>query len=138
MTVSEPKHEPWCASVERPFDAVMRRGPYPCDCKRAEPSRGAPDAIAKLRAARTAWHEKNGVPISLEYANFLTAIGEVEDGHVVLLEAIKVAKREMVGLAAYMETSEPSVIVDNLPSLAKALNLKVDEIEAAIQKAGGI
>jgi hypothetical protein len=57
---------------------------------------------------------------------------------VVLLEALRIAKQEMVGLAAYMETCEPSVIVDNLPSLAKALNLKVDGIEAAIQKAGGI
>src|SRR6266700_3596877 len=55
----------------------------------AEPSRGAPDAIAKLRATRTAWHEDFGVPVSQTYADFLTAIGECED----LLTELQPVKR---------------------------------------------
>ncbi len=35
--------------------------------------------VAELRAARTAWHEHNGVPISPTYARFLQAIGDFED-----------------------------------------------------------
>lgn len=36
-------------------------------------------AIAYLRQTRTQWHEVHGVPISLEYALFMEAIGQVED-----------------------------------------------------------
>ena len=68
---------------------ICYRDQSKAETPRSEPSRGAPDGIAKLRAARTAWHEKNGVPISQEYADFLTAIGELESERTALLEALK-------------------------------------------------
>lgn len=45
----------------------------------AEVSREIENAVAELKAARTAWHEDFGVPISESYARFLEAIGKLTD-----------------------------------------------------------
>lgn len=39
----------------------------------------AEEISAELKAARTAWHEEFGVPVSETYARFLEAIGKATD-----------------------------------------------------------
>jgi hypothetical protein len=52
-----------------------------------------------------------------------------------LLVALKAAYQEMVGLRAYLQTCEPSVIVDNLSMLTDSLSRKCTLAEDAIRKA---
>lgn len=54
-----------------------------------------------------------------------------------LLEAAKAAVQELCGLAAYLETCDHAVILDNLQSLVAGMRHKQELIEAAIRKARG-
>lgn len=51
-----------------------------------------------------------------------------------LLAALKMAHQEMVGLRAYLETCDPTVIVDNISTLAHSLNQKCALVEDLIHK----
>jgi ABC-type transporter Mla subunit MlaD len=54
-----------------------------------------------------------------------------------LLKACKDANNAMIGLAAYLETCEPTVILENLPMLTRNLNHQQQQLQAAIRKAKG-
>jgi hypothetical protein len=55
-----------------------------------------------------------------------------------LLTALKASYQEMVGLKAYLETCDESIIIDNLPALIDSLGRKCTLAEAAIRKAEGL
>lgn len=64
------------------------------------------------------------------------------NGHLIasapeLLEAAKTAVQELCGLAAYLETCDHSVLLDNLQSLVAGIRHKQQFIEVAIRKARG-
>lgn len=54
-----------------------------------------------------------------------------------MLVALREVHTELLGLAAYLETCAPDVIVDNLPTTIASLKHKQELIDAAIRKAKG-
>lgn len=54
-----------------------------------------------------------------------------------LLTELRRARMEFVGLAAYLETCAPEVVIANLPSVLANLTRKRELLESAILKAGG-
>lgn len=51
-----------------------------------------------------------------------------------MLEALEAAQQEFLGLSAYLETCDPAVMVENLPTLVASLKRKQEQAEAAIAK----
>lgn len=54
-----------------------------------------------------------------------------------LLEACEASLDEMIGLRAYLTTCDPTVLVENIDSVAHKMNEVRLKVEAAIQKAKG-
>ena len=52
-----------------------------------------------------------------------------------LLKALEDLHRECVGLAAYLETCDPNVILENLSSIVASLKRRNELAEAAIKRA---
>ena len=52
-----------------------------------------------------------------------------------MLEALELARNELVGWGAYLDTCAPEVLLDNLPTTIANLKAKGQIVEAAIRKA---